>query len=97
MARKKIENKESQIVLNQIPTSATDSVSVSVRSSGDILIQLFSLVPEDVRIENHRTLIKKDLAVSLINILSAGTGHYPQKPKTKAKKKVAIKKGTTKK
>lgn len=90
----KVEN--SQIILNQSPTSATDSVSISSRANGDILMQLFSIIP-GTQVENHRTIIKKELAVSLINILSAATNHYPKKPEAKAKEKVALKKNPMKK
>jgi hypothetical protein len=95
MATEKEKVEKSQIMLNQSPTSATDSVSISSRSDGDIMIQLFSIIP-GTQVENHRTIIKKELAVSLINILSAATDHYPKRPKATTKKKVAIKKGPTK-
>jgi len=76
---KEIEDKTTTIPSNT-PTSFTDHVVIAKALDGSILLRLISDIP-DLRIENHRTVMKESLAKKLIDILCQLTKHYPQKPK----------------
>jgi len=64
------------------PTSYTDMVNIGVASDGFVLMRFLSVIP-DLIIENHRTILKPDVAKSLINILCKSIGYYPRKPRRK--------------
>ena len=68
------------------PTSYTDMVNIAISSDGFVLLRFFSAIP-DLIIENHRTILKPDVAKSLIDMLCELTGYYPQKPRRKTPNK----------
>ncbi len=79
-----------KLIVSNTPTSITDRVIVAVASDGTVLMRFISAIP-DLTIENHRTVLRADVAKSLINTMCMTTGYYPQKPKKKAPKKKAPK------
>jgi len=70
------------------PTSSTDIVNVAIRQDGSIMLSLLSVLPDQVKIENHRTVLSADTAKSLIDVLCQTTGYYPRTPRKKAKRAV---------
>lgn len=77
------------IRVNAAPTSYSDRVSIATRTDGQVFLQFIFEMPDASYMENFRTMIGKDTAVNLIDILSKATGHYPSKPsEPKAKKSV---------
>lgn len=77
--------KKDNFIISQTPTSATDSFAVGHRGDGSLLIRLASAMPDNVIIENHRTIISEDAAKELINILTEVMNYYPKKPIVKKK------------
>lgn len=69
------------------PTSATDLVGIGYRGDGAILLRMISLLPDNIQVENHRTLISGEVAKSLVNKLCSIMEYYPKKPRAKKKKK----------
>ncbi len=78
-------NDKPKLIHSNTPTSFTDEVLLAIETDGLILMQLISDIP-DLMIENHRTVLKPDVAKSLIDTLCNLTGHYPQKPRKKTPK-----------
>ncbi|MFC1513014.1 hypothetical protein ACFL5J_01040 [Thermodesulfobacteriota bacterium] len=80
-----------QLVTSNKPTSATDMFNVGHREDGFILLRLVSALPDNICVENHRTLIGKECATGLIDTLCSLTDYYPTKPKAKPKTKTKTK------
>lgn len=76
-----------QILLDMNPTSSTDMVVIGHRADGTILLRMISLLPENVQVENHRTIISGEVAKSLVDKLCLITEYYPKKPRAKKKQK----------
>jgi hypothetical protein len=72
------DKKEKKIDYINQPTSHTDGINVGCRLEGSIYLQLFSDAPDRL-IENHRTLMSRDVAIKLIDILCGALDHYPEK------------------
>ena len=68
-------------ILSNSPTSFTDTIEISIRKDKSVLFRLLSFLPEDVVIENHRTIIRNENVVELINDLCEKTGYFPDKRK----------------
>jgi len=77
---------KSELMYSNTPTSYTDRVNIAISTDGFVLMRFLSVVP-DLIIENHRTILKPDVAKRLIDILCKFTGYYPRKPRRKAPKK----------
>lgn len=73
------------LTISDTPTSFTDNIIIGKASDGSILMRFISDIP-DLKIENHRTVIREGLAKKLIDILCNQTEYYPQKPKKKTAK-----------
>ena len=71
-----------ELIPSNTPTSFTDRVIVAQETDGLILMRFISHIPNLI-IENHRTIIKPNIVINLINILCRITGHYPSKPRKK--------------
>lgn len=70
------------LTISNTPTSFSDNIMIAKASDGSILIRFISDIP-DLKIENHRTIIRHNLAKKMIDILCDKTEYYPTKPKTK--------------
>lgn len=79
------QQKEKEIKYTQTPTSMTDTIKIGVRTNESILLQFLSDTP-DFLFENHRTIIHREIAIQLVNLLCNATNHYPKEPKPKKKK-----------
>lgn len=79
-------NDKPKLIHSNTPTSFTDQVLLAIATDGFVLMRFFSAVP-DLTIENHRTVLKPDVAKSLIDTLCNLTGHYPKKPRKPTPKK----------
>lgn len=75
-----------ELMHSNTPTSFTDRVNIGIATDGFVLMQFLSVIP-DLIIENHRTILKPDVANNLIDILCKLTGYYPRKPRRKTPKK----------
>ncbi len=77
---------KSELMHSNTPTSYTDMVNIGVASDGFVLMRFLSIIP-DLIVENHRTMLKSDVAKSLIDTLCKTTGYYPRKPRKKTPNK----------
>jgi hypothetical protein len=89
--------KELQGITSKTPTSASDLVNVTARGDGSIMLRFLSFLNTAEAIENHRTVIAAETAISLIDIMANATKHFPKKPTAKPKAKKESNKKTTKK
>jgi len=75
------------IVYSDQPTSASDKFNIGVRADGMVMLRMFSSLPDDILLENHRTLCTIDQAQALVDTLCGLMDYYPKKSKpSKAKK-----------
>ena len=82
-----IEKLEGHLIRSNMPTSSTDTFNLAHRGDGAILLSMLSLLPDNIQVENHRTLISADTAKGLIDALSEILDHYPKKPRKPRVKK----------
>jgi hypothetical protein len=75
---KKSKTLPKKVEQSSLPTSHTDGVNIGVRGDGLVFLQLFSETPV-CSIENHRTMMRREAAILLIDALAGALDHYPQK------------------
>jgi hypothetical protein len=78
---------EGKLLLSNAPTSSTNNVRVfPTKDQASVLIQLISDLPDNISVENHRSVLANDTAKLLIESLSKAMDYYPEKPKTVSSK-----------
>ncbi len=67
-----------KVRLSDLPTMHTDGVNIGLRSDDTLLLQFLSDTPDGL-IENVRTIMTKEAAISLLDSLANILGHFPVK------------------
>lgn len=70
---------EVQIKASTDPTSHTDLINLAMKGDGSVLLQLISLLPGRIGIENHRTVMNDNEAKMFVDNLCDLMDYYPQK------------------
>lgn len=68
-----------EVKVSHASTSLTDVVNIAGRGDGSVLLQLLSIIPGGVAIENHRTVMNNPETKSLIDNLCDLLDYYPEK------------------
>lgn len=67
------------LIPDRNPTSSTDRVNIGVRADKSVMLRMWSALPDNTLVENHRTLMTDETVRSFIDTLCSLTGYYSKK------------------